>query len=166
LSGIHGVAGKVLSMVLSDLLVVGNAHNPRWGQVGGSLIAVDTLVHNFLVRTGVLKRANAVHPYGPQCYGPAGCAAILAALSEATMRDSTTAPFLSSSPGTSKGRSGLIAQKKAWAFATAGPLTTAIAAKIWIVVSITCAIAWRCAAKLRDRLYFSVVLGLDWVIGI
>jgi hypothetical protein len=83
LSGIHGVAGKVLSMVLSDLLVVGNTHNPLWGQVGGSLIAIDTLVHNFLVRAGILKRANAVHPYGPQCYGPAGCSAILAALSEA-----------------------------------------------------------------------------------
>ena len=83
LSGIHGVANKVLSMVLSDLLVVGNAHNPRWGQVGGSLIAIDTLVHNFLVRTGILKRATAMHPYGPQCYGPTGCAAILSGLSEA-----------------------------------------------------------------------------------
>ena len=83
LRGVHGVADKVLSMVLSDLLVVGNDHNPRWGQVGGSLIAIDTLVHNFLVRTGVLKRANAVHPYGPQCYGPTGCAAILSSLSEA-----------------------------------------------------------------------------------
>jgi hypothetical protein len=83
LSGVHGVAGKVLSMVLSDLLVVGNEHNPRWGQVGGSLIAIDTLVHNFLVRTGILKRANAVHPYGPQCYGPTGCAAVLSALSDA-----------------------------------------------------------------------------------
>jgi hypothetical protein len=83
LSGVHGVADKVLSMVLSDLLVVGNEHNPRWGEVGGSLIAIDTLVHNFLVRTGILKRAKAVHPYGPQCYGPAGCAVVLSALSEA-----------------------------------------------------------------------------------
>ena len=83
LSGVHGVAGKVLSMVLSDLLVVGNEHNPRWGQVGGSLIAIDTLVHNLLVRTGILKRANAVHPYGRQCYGPTGCAAVLSALSDA-----------------------------------------------------------------------------------
>jgi hypothetical protein len=83
LAGVHGVAGKVLNMVLADLLVVGNAHNPRWGEVGGSLIAIDTLVHNFLVRTGILKRATAVHPYGPQCYGPAGCAAILSGLSEA-----------------------------------------------------------------------------------
>ena len=83
LSGVHGIADKVLSMVLSDLLVVGNEHNPRWGEVGGSLIAIDTLVHNFLVRTGILKRARAIHPYGPQCYGPAGCAAVLSALSEA-----------------------------------------------------------------------------------
>ena len=81
LSGVHGVAGKVLSMVLSDLLVVGNEHNPRWGEIGGSLIAVDTLVHNFLSRTGILKRAKASHQYGPQCYGPAGCAAVIADLS-------------------------------------------------------------------------------------
>jgi len=88
LSGIHGVACKVLSMVLSDLLVVGNARNRRWGQVGGSLIAIDTLVHNFLVRTGILKRANAVHPYGPQCYGPAGCAAVLSAFKRGHRRAS------------------------------------------------------------------------------
>ena len=47
------------------------------------MIAVDTLVHNFLVRTGVLNRASAGHPYGPQCYGPRGCAAVLLALSQA-----------------------------------------------------------------------------------
>jgi len=83
LSGVHGIADKVISMVLSDLLVVGNERNLRWGEVGGSLIAIDTLVHNFLVRTGILRRAQALHPYGPQCYGPTGCAAIVEALSQA-----------------------------------------------------------------------------------
>jgi hypothetical protein len=83
LAGVHGVADKVLNMVLSDLLVVGNGHNPRWGEVGGSLIAIDTLVHNFMARTGILKRAEASHPYGPQCYRSASCAAIVATLSEA-----------------------------------------------------------------------------------
>jgi hypothetical protein len=83
LSGVHGVADKILNMVLSDLLVAGNERNPRWGQVGGSLIAIDTLVHNFLVRTGILRRARAVHAYGPQCYGPAGCAAVISVLAEA-----------------------------------------------------------------------------------
>ena len=44
-------------------------HNPRWGEVGGSLIAIDTLVHNFLVRTGILKRARAVTRTGPNATG-------------------------------------------------------------------------------------------------
>jgi len=83
LSGVHGLSDKVLGMALSDLLVVGNARNPLWGEVGGSMIAIDTLVHNFLTRTGILKRAGANHLYGPHCYGPGGCAAVLKRLSRA-----------------------------------------------------------------------------------
>jgi hypothetical protein len=83
LAGVHGVSDKVLNMALADLLVVGNSHNPLWAEVGGSLIAIDSLVHNFLTRTGILRRARAEHVYGPQCYGPGGCAAVLSALSEA-----------------------------------------------------------------------------------
>ena len=82
LLGLHGASHKVLNMALADLLMIGSAHNPLWGEVGASLIAIDTLVHNFLARTGILKRAQADHPYGPQCYGPMGCAAILATLSD------------------------------------------------------------------------------------
>jgi hypothetical protein len=81
LLGVHGASHKVLNMALADLLMFGRGRNPLWGEVGASLIAIDTLVHNFLARTGILKRAQADHPYGPQCYGPKGCAAILAALS-------------------------------------------------------------------------------------
>ena len=40
------------------------------------MIAVDTLVHNFLHRTGILGRLGAGHRYGPACYAPAGCAEI------------------------------------------------------------------------------------------
>ncbi len=82
LAGVHGASNKVLSMSLSDLLIACNRHRPAWGQVGGGLIAIDTLVHNFLVRTGILRRARASHAYGPQCYGPRGCAALLSSLSE------------------------------------------------------------------------------------
>jgi hypothetical protein len=32
------------------------------------MIAVDTLVHNFLHRTGILHRLDASHAYGPACY--------------------------------------------------------------------------------------------------
>jgi hypothetical protein len=82
LAGVHGASYKVLSMALSDLLLIGSARNPLWAEVAAGLIAVDTLVHNFLVRTGILARARANHAYGPQCYGPAGCMAVLSALSE------------------------------------------------------------------------------------
>jgi hypothetical protein len=41
------------------------------------MIAIDTLVHNFLHRTGILRDLRAPHPYGPRCYAPDGCAAII-----------------------------------------------------------------------------------------
>jgi hypothetical protein len=82
LTGVHGASHKVLNMALSDLLLIGSARNPLWAEVAAGLIAVDTLVHNFLVRTGILARARANHAYGPQCYGPAGCASVLSLLSE------------------------------------------------------------------------------------
>jgi hypothetical protein len=54
----------------------------RWTEVGGSMIAVDSLVHNFLHRTGILARFNANHPYGPACYRASGCADIIAAVAQ------------------------------------------------------------------------------------
>lgn len=83
LAGVHGVSDKVLNMAFADLLLVSQAYKPHWGEVGASMIAIDTLVHNFLVRTGILARARASHAYGPQCYGPRGCAAILRSISQA-----------------------------------------------------------------------------------
>jgi hypothetical protein len=44
------------------------------------LVAVDTLVHNFLHRTGILRRVGAEHTYGERCYRAGGCADILALL--------------------------------------------------------------------------------------
>ena len=41
------------------------------------MIAVDTLVHNFLHRTGILHRFRAEHAYGVACYRPGGCADII-----------------------------------------------------------------------------------------
>jgi hypothetical protein len=74
---VYGVSDKVLAMALSAVLI-GAAHvRPKWLEVGVQLIAVDTLVHNFLHRTGMLNRFNAAHPYGPGCYRPGGCADII-----------------------------------------------------------------------------------------
>jgi hypothetical protein len=77
LRNVYGVADKVLAIALSPLLMALAKRRPLWFEVGASLIAVDTLVHNFLHRTGILQRFYAEHPYGDRCYGPGGCAAIL-----------------------------------------------------------------------------------------
>src|SRR4029077_3379090 len=73
----YGVADKVLAMALSGILIGAADVRPRWLEVGVHLIAVDTLVHNFLHRTGILARFKAAHPYGPGCYRPGGCADIV-----------------------------------------------------------------------------------------
>ena len=43
-------------MSLSSILLGAPKRLHLWHEVGGSMIAIDTLVHNFLVRTGILKR--------------------------------------------------------------------------------------------------------------
>jgi hypothetical protein len=73
----YGVSNKVLSMALAGLLLAGDPERALWREAGVVMIAVDTLVHNFLHRTGILGRLCAGHPYGPACYAPVGCAEIL-----------------------------------------------------------------------------------------
>ena len=77
LRNVYGVSDKVLAIALSPLLMALGKRRGSWFAVGASLIAVDTLVHNFLHRTGILRRFSADHPYGDRCYGPLGCASIL-----------------------------------------------------------------------------------------
>jgi hypothetical protein len=74
---VYGVADKVLAMALSTLLLAAGSRRPLWVEVGATFVAVDTLVHNFLHRTGILQRLRADHPYGEKCYRPGGCAEIL-----------------------------------------------------------------------------------------
>ncbi len=77
LRNVYGISDKVIAMALAALLMGAGADRPRWFEVGASFIVVDTLVHNFLHRTGILARLGASHPYGPGCYRPGGCADIL-----------------------------------------------------------------------------------------
>ena len=77
LCNVHGISDKVAAMALSMLLIGAGRQKPRWFEVGASFIVVDTLVHNFLHRTGILRRVNASHPYGPACYQPNGCHDVL-----------------------------------------------------------------------------------------
>ena len=77
LGEVHGVSNKVLSMALADLLLGADPERERWTTTGASFVAIDTLVHNWLHRTGCLKRLGAEHAYGPRCYAPRGCADIV-----------------------------------------------------------------------------------------
>ncbi len=77
LRNVYGVADKVLAMAMSSLLLSAGNRKPLWLEVGATFVAVDTLVHNFLHRTGILQRLSADHIYGPSCYRPGGCAGII-----------------------------------------------------------------------------------------
>jgi hypothetical protein len=79
---IYGVSDKVLAMALSALLLGAPKKMGLWTEVGGSMIAIDTLVHNFLHRTGILARFNANHLYGLACYRTSGCADIIQGVAE------------------------------------------------------------------------------------
>jgi hypothetical protein len=74
---VYGAADKVLMMALSGLLIGGGSGRPRWVEVGSAMIAIDTLVHNFLHRTGILRRFDADHLYGAACYRTGRCADII-----------------------------------------------------------------------------------------
>jgi hypothetical protein len=77
LRNIYGIADKIVAMTLSDLLLGGSADRPVWFQTGADMIAVDTLVHNFLHRTGILHGCGKAHQYGVGCYAQGGCADII-----------------------------------------------------------------------------------------
>jgi hypothetical protein len=77
---IYGVSDKVLAMALSSILIGAPRKMQRWIEVGGSMISIDTLVHNFMHRTGILRRFDAEHPYGSACYRPGNCADIIEAV--------------------------------------------------------------------------------------
>jgi hypothetical protein len=79
---VYGVSDKVLGMALSCILLGAPKKMDRWIEVGGSMIAIDTLVHNFLHRTGILQRFKASHLYGLACYRPGGCADIIQTVAE------------------------------------------------------------------------------------
>ena len=74
---IYGVSDKVLTMALSGLLLGAPNKLRLWREVGAGMIAIDTLVHNFLARTGILHRFGADHAYGSACYRAGGCAEII-----------------------------------------------------------------------------------------
>jgi hypothetical protein len=79
---VYGLSDKVLTMALSCILLGAPKKMSLWTEVGGSMIAIDTLVHNFLHRTGILHRFDANHAYGLACYRSGSCADIIQAVAE------------------------------------------------------------------------------------
>jgi hypothetical protein len=77
---VYGISDKVIAMALASFLMGAGRTRPGWFAVGASFVVVDTLVHNFLHRTGILDRLAASHPYGPGCYNRGGCADVLFAI--------------------------------------------------------------------------------------
>jgi hypothetical protein len=74
---VYGISSKIVSMNLASLLLAGDIDRPSWIRAGAGMIAVDTLVHNWLHRTGVLKQFGFEHSYGARCYGSQGCSRII-----------------------------------------------------------------------------------------
>jgi hypothetical protein len=79
---VFGVSDKVLTMALSSLLIGARGQKPVWFETGRVMIAIDTLVHNFLHRTGILESCGIPHRYGPACYAGGGCAEIVRAAAD------------------------------------------------------------------------------------
>src|SRR6185437_4062466 len=70
MSHVHGISSKVLSMALADLFLAMATRKPLWLEAGAGMIAIDSLVHNWMHRTGVLAKLDCDHLYGDHCYGP------------------------------------------------------------------------------------------------
>lgn len=82
LSCIPNTGPKLWSMILADLLLAADPARERWVATGAAMVAIDSLVHNFLHRTGSLRHFSAEHAYGPACYQANGCAEIVEVLAE------------------------------------------------------------------------------------
>ena len=81
MSHIEGIGPKVLSMSLATLLLAGDIDRPEWIAAGAKMIAIDSLVHAWLHRTGILRQMRGEHAYGAACYQKGGCAEIIKAVS-------------------------------------------------------------------------------------
>lgn len=82
LSEVSGVGPKVASMLLADFLLGADPRRERWTTAGADAVVVDSLVHNFLHRSGILGRLGAEHAYGPRCYAPGGCVDVVHGLAD------------------------------------------------------------------------------------
>jgi hypothetical protein len=81
MSEVFAISDKLIAMTFATLLIGADPARSDWIAVGQSLVAVDSLVHNFLHRTGILAVFGVSHPYGDRCYNEKGCTGVLYELS-------------------------------------------------------------------------------------
>jgi hypothetical protein len=122
---VYGLSDKVLTMALSCILLGAPKRMSLWIEVGGSMIAIDTLVHNFLHRTGILHRFNAKHTYGLACYRPG----VFRPSPNRSMPGSSILAFQRSSRGSCNTRSGSTVVRAASMSAMAPGLMIRVVAK-------------------------------------
>ncbi len=73
---VYNVGPKLIDMVFSHLFFT---RTPRWDsrEIGAEMVAIDTLVHNFLARTGTLDEYKRPHKYGIACHTHKGCVGVI-----------------------------------------------------------------------------------------
>lgn len=84
LRGIRQIySDKVLNMALSDLLLGAGEGRMHWLEAGGAMIAIDSLVHNWLHRTGYSNKPTVRTPTDVACYRDGSCRDLLDHLASA-----------------------------------------------------------------------------------
>ncbi len=77
LVAVRGVSRKLASMMLAWIMAATSDDRRHWRAVAASMVAVDSLVHNHLHRTGILSAYGAAHAYGTRCFGLSGCELVI-----------------------------------------------------------------------------------------
>jgi hypothetical protein len=75
-SQVYNVGPKLIHMAFSDLFF-SKYQDWDYRRVGAKMVAIDTLVHNFLARTGTLDEYQKPHKYGPACHTQKGCVGVI-----------------------------------------------------------------------------------------
>ena len=76
-SRLFGVSNKVGSMLVSDILLGVGLKSSFYVEAGTSLLVIDRLVHNLLIRCGAVEAAGKAHAFGSGCYQHGGCRGLL-----------------------------------------------------------------------------------------
>ncbi len=146
-SRVEGVSSKLANMILADILLGGRPDNPDWEAVGATCVVVDSLVHKFLDRTGILKACGATHGYGVACHRDHGCDGVIRQLARgidaSTLRPGYPAYFPRA------------IQAAIWIFCTASELDYCNAANVGkgrqCKIAGVCPVARGCAKGRRRR---------------